>query len=161
MRFNIIKLQVSFFFNYLSNYLFNLGHPLVLKLGTITPDGGGDVYCYACDNGVVDEDLPHHLSHFGIQCSEQSQTVKNTAELELDLNKNMNWSSVYDTDGSELKLKYGAGFCGFGNIGNSCYLNSVLQILFIDLCISKLLGSPNQGWFFLAPSHLTMPLSSP
>uniref|UniRef100_A0A8C7ND00 ubiquitinyl hydrolase 1 n=1 Tax=Oncorhynchus mykiss TaxID=8022 RepID=A0A8C7ND00_ONCMY len=41
------------------------GHPLAVKLGTITPDGA-DVYSYDEDDMVLDPKLPEHLSHFGI-----------------------------------------------------------------------------------------------
>jgi len=42
-------------------------HPLVVKLGTITP-GGGDVYSYAADEDDMVEDphLARHLAHWGI-----------------------------------------------------------------------------------------------
>lgn len=30
------------------------GHILVVKLGTITPEGTADVHCYACDDEVID-----------------------------------------------------------------------------------------------------------
>lgn len=30
------------------------GHPLVVKMGTITPEGGASVYCYKCDKDVID-----------------------------------------------------------------------------------------------------------
>ena len=30
-------------------------HPLVVKTGTITPNGEASIYCYACDNDVKDE----------------------------------------------------------------------------------------------------------
>jgi len=37
-----------------------------VKLGTITPDGGGDVYSYDEDDMVEDPSLVKHLAHFGI-----------------------------------------------------------------------------------------------
>lgn len=41
-------------------------HGVVVKLGTITPEGTASVYCYTCDEEVVDEFLVEHLNHFGI-----------------------------------------------------------------------------------------------
>ena len=38
-------------------------HPLVVKTGTITPDGEASLYCYSCDNDVKDPELPKHLIH--------------------------------------------------------------------------------------------------
>lgn len=40
-------------------------YSLVVKLGTITPDGA-DVYCYDEDEMVEDPLLSQHLQHFGI-----------------------------------------------------------------------------------------------
>lgn len=42
-------------------------HHLVVKLGTITSDGKADVYCYKCDDEVVDNFLKEHLAVFGIE----------------------------------------------------------------------------------------------
>lgn len=44
-------------------------HVLVAKMGTITPDGKGDVYCYGCDDDVLDEQLVPHLAQFGIEAA--------------------------------------------------------------------------------------------
>ncbi len=41
-------------------------YPLAVKLGTITPDGRGDVYSYDEDDMVEDPKLAQHLAHFGI-----------------------------------------------------------------------------------------------
>lgn len=38
----------------------------MVKLGTITPEGDADVYCYACDDEVIDNFLKDHLAIFGI-----------------------------------------------------------------------------------------------
>lgn len=55
------------------------------------------------------------------------QTEKSMAELELALNK-----SYKEWSGSEDGISItGAGLTGLANMGNSCYLNSVVQILFI------------------------------
>ena len=45
-------------------------HPLALKLGTITPEGGASIYCYACDNDVKDEMLAEHMAKLGIDIKE-------------------------------------------------------------------------------------------
>lgn len=52
------------------------------------------------------------------------------AELELELNQKSNeWTALQERDG-ELKPIYGPGYTGMANMGNSCYLNSVMQMLF-------------------------------
>lgn len=33
------------------------GHPVVVKMGTITPEGGASIHCYACDDEILDENL--------------------------------------------------------------------------------------------------------
>lgn len=57
------------------------GHGVALKLGTITPEGGGDVYCYACNEERVDGELKEHCGTFGILLAEQVKTEKSMTEL--------------------------------------------------------------------------------
>jgi ubiquitin carboxyl-terminal hydrolase 5/13 len=51
-------------------------------------------------------------------------------ELNLAYNLSINWSKVFEKDGKEAALIYGPGFCGFKNLGNSCYMASSLQVLY-------------------------------
>jgi ubiquitin carboxyl-terminal hydrolase 5/13 len=104
-------------------------HPLVVKLGTITPEGSASIHCYACDEEVVDEKLAEHLSRFGIYVKDQVKTEKTIAEMELESNLNLTLSKAVE-EGRLLVSKYGPGFTGLQNLGNSCYLNSVMQVLF-------------------------------
>jgi hypothetical protein len=57
------------------------GHPLVCKMGTITPEGQADLYCYACDDARLDEQLATHLATFGLNVADQTKTTKTMAEL--------------------------------------------------------------------------------
>jgi ubiquitin carboxyl-terminal hydrolase 5/13 len=57
------------------------GHALSCKLGTITPEGTADVYCYLCDDERLDPDIAQHLGHFGIQIAAQQKTERSMAEL--------------------------------------------------------------------------------
>lgn len=58
------------------------------------------------------------------------KTEKSMVELELELNQKTNeWAALQESSGS-LKPIYGPGYTGMTNMGNSCYLNSVMQTLF-------------------------------
>lgn len=56
-------------------------HPVAVKLGTITPEGGADVYCYKCDEPRLDHKLADHLKNFGINVGDQRKTEKSLTEL--------------------------------------------------------------------------------
>ncbi|KPJ19930.1 Ubiquitin carboxyl-terminal hydrolase 14 [Papilio machaon] len=51
------------------------GFPLAVKLGTITPDGKGDVFSYAEDDMVEDPFLADHLKHFGINVQQLQKVM--------------------------------------------------------------------------------------
>lgn len=107
------------------------GHALAVKLGTISVKADGleaDVYCYICDDMVVDPELNSHLSVLGIDFIKTRKTEKSTAELNLEVNLTHSYSMT-DASGTELKELNGPWQRGFTNLGNSCYLASVIQAL--------------------------------
>lgn len=66
----------------------------------------------------------------GINISEMEKTEKSMLELELELNQKTNeWSTLCES-GGHLKPIYGPGYTGMQNMGNSCYLNSIMQVIF-------------------------------
>ncbi|KAI5306922.1 hypothetical protein KEM56_006440 [Ascosphaera pollenicola] len=104
------------------------GHPVAVKLGSITPEGNADVYCYHCNEERIDTELSTHLAHWGINISEREKTEKSLVELQIE--QNLKWDFTMAIDGQEAEPMFGPGFTGLKNLGNSCYLASTLQCLF-------------------------------
>jgi ubiquitin carboxyl-terminal hydrolase 5/13 len=105
------------------------GHAVAVKLGSITPEGNADIYCYKCNEERIDPELKAHLAHWGINLADRVQTEKSLAELQIEQNLKWDFAMITD-DGKELKPLFGEGFTGLKNIGNSCYLASIIQCLY-------------------------------
>ncbi|RVX69870.1 hypothetical protein B0A52_05704 [Exophiala mesophila] len=105
------------------------GHGVAVKLGSITPEGNADVYCYLCNEERIDPELASHLAHWGINIAEREKMEKSLMEMQVE--QNLKWDfSMMTEDGKESTPLFGRGFTGLKNIGNTCYLASTVQCLF-------------------------------
>ncbi|TCD66348.1 hypothetical protein EIP91_001452 [Steccherinum ochraceum] len=119
-------------------------HPVSVKLGTITPEGGADIYCYACNEERVDLELAAHLATFGINVQTQTKTEKSLTELQIEQNLKFDFSLTGE-DGKALEPVFGPGLTGLANLGNSCYMASVMQSVFsLPSFRSRYLSSASQ-----------------
>lgn len=127
------------------------GHPVAVKLGSISAEGNADIYCYACDDEKTDPELVAHLANWGINLADRVKTEKSMSELNIE--QNLHWEfSMTDAEGNKLKPLFGPGLTGLKNLGNSCYLASVLQSLF---------SMPEFASRYYRPDEQIPPISKP
>mmetsp|Transcript_4554 Transcript_4554/g.5270 ORF Transcript_4554/g.5270 Transcript_4554/m.5270 type:complete len:862 (+) Transcript_4554:40-2625(+) len=106
-------------------------YPLVVKLGTITADiNTADCFSYAKDEDgpVKIPNLAELLEKRGIKVAAMQKTVKSTAELEVELNATYAFDAITEA-GADLVSVSGPCLQGLQNLGNSCYINSVVQLM--------------------------------
>ncbi|TDL27668.1 ubiquitinyl hydrolase [Rickenella mellea] len=128
-------------------------HPVSVKLGTITPEGSADIYCYTCNDAKLDPELAMHLSNFGINVQTQTKTEKSMTELQIEHNLNYDFSLTGE-DGKALEPVFGQGLTGLANLGNSCYMASVVQALYSLPAFQQRYYPPAAGHWEACPEPL-------
>ncbi|KAF8995923.1 hypothetical protein BDQ17DRAFT_1365068 [Cyathus striatus] len=131
----------------------DIKHPISVKLGTITPEGGADIYCYTCNDAKTDPDLSRHLAAFGINVQTLTKTEKSMTELQIEQNLQYDFSLTSE-DGKALEPVFGPGLTGLSNLGNSCYMASVLQTLFSLPAFQRRYGTLAQTHFLACTQPL-------
>ncbi|XP_037566962.2 ubiquitin carboxyl-terminal hydrolase 5-like [Dermacentor silvarum] len=88
-----------------------------------------DVYSYDEDRMVIDGNLTKHLEHFGIEIAKMRTTDKTMCKPEDEITEQSGEWAVIQETGHNLERLYGPGYTGLENLGNSCYMNAVMQVI--------------------------------
>ena len=103
----------------------NPSHTCSVKLGTIN-SAEPDVFCYVCDDLVYVEGFKEkYLKQILSQVNGNDiKSEKGIREMQWEQNQSFQFSMVTE-DGA--KLEPAVGYRGISNLGNSCYMASVMQ----------------------------------
>jgi ubiquitin carboxyl-terminal hydrolase 5/13 len=132
-------------------------HPISVKTGTISPTDSPSAYCYLCNDEVKVPQVLAYLQVLGLNPAIMKKTEKTMNEMSLDYNRNLKLTDAFEKEGQYEKIISKIRPYGLTNIGNSCYMNAVLQ------CIASL---PELGELFSISSssvrdHIETKCNSP
>ena len=104
-------------------------HPISIKVGTLCGDQNPSCYCYICDDEVNISNAREVVKKFGLDIDNMKKTEKTINEMSLEYNLNFKLSENFERNENLKKIDISTRPHGLENIGNSCYINSVIQNL--------------------------------
>ncbi|ODV61252.1 ubiquitin-specific protease UBP14 [Ascoidea rubescens DSM 1968] len=120
------------------NHFNETNHPIAIKLGSLSlKENKADCYCYSCNDEIKVPDLSTYLLNYGIniQSLDDFNIKKEKTLTELNIEQNIKWSfNMTSNDGQLLRPLFGESLTGLKNLGNSCYISSIIQVLFDLKC---------------------------
>ena len=83
------------------------------------------------------------VRHWGIDISNSAKTDKTMAEIELEMNKKVGseYAAIIEA-GETLTPSFGPNKTGIRNLGNTCYVASVLQVDILTFLFYNCLYQP-------------------
>ncbi|KAF0989791.1 hypothetical protein HZS_3448 [Henneguya salminicola] len=135
--------------NHSYNHFLKTQYPLAVKLTTLDASSA-EVYSYEEDKMVRDSKIDQHLNHFGLCRANLTKSEPTILEKEININLNLKLEMKDILEGGgKLQPLFGPGYTGIVNLGNSCYMASLLQVLFSIPEIIQQFSQKEFPYFFI------------